>query len=220
MDAENRQGKNGEVTWTFLQKIVYGIAYVIAFMMFRVFMPTKIIGDREQLRNGPCLYYTNHISLLDPFLTNFIVMPKRVFILAKTELFKNRILQYLIHALGAVSVDRGNGDLGAMKAILELLNKGQAVSIYPEGTRTRNADLSIGPFQTGIAMIAHRSGVPVIPVYFDHGNRYHIGKKIRVIIGNPLDLSDYQGRKIRREDLENLTNLMHSQLNVLRNSKE
>ncbi len=220
MDAEYRQGKNGEIIWTFPQKVIYALAYAFVFIVFHIFMPTKVIGNREQLKKGPCLYYSNHISRLDPFLTHFLVMPRRVFILAKTELFKNRALQYLIHALGAISVDRGNSDLGAMKAVLDLLNKGQAVSIYPEGTRVRNPDLSLGEFQQGVAMIAHRSGVPVIPVYFDHGNRYRIGKRIKVKIGDPIDLSAYQGRKIRREDLENITNLMVSALNDLRNSKD
>lgn len=220
MDAEYRIAENGEVKWTFLQRVVYAIAYVIAFVSFRILMPTTVHGDRAQLRQGPCLYYSNHISLLDPFLTHFLIMPKRVFIPAKTELFKNKVLQYMIHALGAISIDRGNSDLGAMKSILDLLKKGQIVSIYPEGTRTRHTDLTLGEFQPGIAMIAHRSGVPIIPVYFDHGNRYRIGKRVNVYVGEALDLSDYQGRKIRREDLESITKLMQSRLNDLRKSKE
>jgi len=107
-----------------------------------------------------------------------------------------------------------------MKAVLDLLKKGQAVAVYPEGTRTRNPDMTLGQFQQGTAMIAHRSGVPIIPVYFDHGNKYRIGKRIRVIIGEPLDLSDYEGRKIRREDLEKITKLMENQLFLLRNKQE
>jgi len=206
--------------YNFMQRVVYRVAFAFAYVVFKWLMPARIHGDISVLHQGGCLYYSNHISLLDPFLTHFLVMPRRVNILAKKELFGNRLLAYLVDALGAVSVDRGNSDLAAVKTILDLLKHGEMVSIYPEGTRVRNEDLSLGEFQSGVAMIALRSKVPVVPVYFDHGNKYRLFHPFDVYIGKVLDLSAYEGKKIHKEDLESVTNLMYSSLSDLRKIKE
>jgi len=198
------------------QRIVYRLAITFARVLFQVFMPVRVHGDLSILDRGPAILYSNHIAMLDPFLLGVVIRPRRAYMLAKAELFKNPILAYWVKTLGAVEVDRGSGDLGAVKKILSLLGEGKLTAIYPEGTRVRNPDGSLGKFQSGGAMIALRSGVPLIPVYVSHGNKYKLFHAIDVYIGRALDLSGFREKKIRKEDLEIVTNLMIKALMDLR----
>jgi 1-acyl-sn-glycerol-3-phosphate acyltransferase len=68
----------------------------------------------------------------------------------------------MIRSLGAVPIDRGGSGISGIKAILKMLGNGDAVIVFPEGTRTRDGELQ--PFQAGFAAIARRSGATIVPV--------------------------------------------------------
>ena len=117
--------------------------------------------------------------------------------MAKAELFKHRIVGGFISAIGAFPVRRGESDLGAVRESIRLLSEGHVVGIFPQGTRSReNLHTHMEP---GVALIALRAGVKVVPAYID--GPYRLFRKTRVVFGAPVSLEDL-GHRFDRATLD------------------
>ena len=90
--------------------------------------------------SGPLLLASNHRSFLDPFVIGMLVR-RPVYYMAKRELFEKRWQAWILNALGAFPVDRGAGDGGAMDTARAILERGDCVVVFPEGTRVRRGPL-------------------------------------------------------------------------------
>jgi 1-acyl-sn-glycerol-3-phosphate acyltransferase len=146
---------------------------------------------------GPAIIAANHKSELDPFFVGH-AFPRPVLYFAKSELFANSALRWAVTELGAIPVRRGQSDRSALEAALESLARGEALIIYPEGTRMR--DDAVHEFQPGVGMLALRSGAPVIPVGLKGSDKViHNGRPglpiVRLKAGPAVDLSGLEGKK-------------------------
>jgi len=112
-------------------------------------------------RIGGVLIAANHQSYLDPVLVA-MALDRPIHYMARQGLFHVPGLGQLVRLLGARPVSRGRVDMAAFRAAVELLSRGKALLVFPEGTRTWNGDL--GAFKVGVGAIAIRCGVPVLPV--------------------------------------------------------
>ena len=92
------------------------------------------IGREHLPRSGPLLLASNHRSFLDPFVIGTLVR-RPVYYMAKRELFEKRWQAWMLNALGAFPVDRGAGDGDAMDTARAILERGDCVVVFPEGTR-------------------------------------------------------------------------------------
>jgi len=110
---------------------------------------------------GGLLVVSNHQSFLDPVLIG-MAMPRKMCYLARESLFEVPVFGAVIRAVGARPVRRGAVSAQTLKTVLRLLRAGEALLMFPEGTRTR--DGSLGRFSTGAGAIAARTGVPLLPV--------------------------------------------------------
>ena len=115
-------------------------------------------------RNGGVLLVSNHQSYLDPMLAT-LALPRQCSYMARDSLFAKPMFRVLIESLNAFPVRRGEADLRAVKETLRRLRDGYAVLLFPEGTRSAGGQM--GPIQPGVAMIARRADVPVVPVAID-----------------------------------------------------
>lgn len=111
--------------------------------------------------NGPVIVAANHRSFIDPFVIALLSRRKMYFV-AKAELFHNRLLGWLLGAVGVFPVRRGAADRQMLMTSLELLRRGDCLMMFPEGTRTREARL--GRPLRGFGKLAVRSGAAVVPV--------------------------------------------------------
>lgn len=122
---------------------------------------------------GPVLIASNHVSYFDPPATGYPLYLRgyRVRYLAKAELFRNPIANMFLRAAGQVPVERGTGSLKPLDEATRLLEAGEAVVIYPEGTTARGPDYRQSPSKTGIARLALSTGIPVTPmaIWGTHG---------------------------------------------------
>jgi 1-acyl-sn-glycerol-3-phosphate acyltransferase len=138
---------------------------------------------------GPVLIVCNHLSLWDPPLVGSAAKPRRVYFMAKSELFRFAPFGWLIERVGAFPVARGGVDRDAIRMAREILLRGDAMVMFPEGTRSLSGRLR--PFFPGAGLMALEDGVTVIPAAV-WGSQRRFGP-VRLVFGEPVDFSDLPG---------------------------
>jgi 1-acyl-sn-glycerol-3-phosphate acyltransferase len=161
------------------------------------FRPVVTGADRVPAR-GAVILAINHLAVIDSFVVA-LMLRRRVAFLAKAEYFEGR-RAILFRALGAVPVRRqhSRAALAALEAAGEVLARGEAFAIHPEGTRSLDGRLHRG--RTGVAQLALSSGAPVVPVAVigtdraqPAGTRIPRPRRITIRFGDPLDFQRYDG---------------------------
>src|SRR3954452_5325184 len=168
--------------------IVYWIVRAILQPFFHLYFRVTRIGREHLPKDGPCIIAANHRSFLDPFVIG-IMLCRPVYFVAKKELFGNRLQAWFLNALGAFPIDRGNADKDAMSTAREILERGDAVVIFPEGTRTRPG--ALGSPKRGVGRLALETGAAVVPVAVIGTESIRRGwrirpHKVRIRVGRPL----------------------------------
>ena len=155
------------------------VVYYLVRLVADIFHPVTVIG-RENLPEHGALLCPNHNSNWDPVLVALKVpVNYRLHIMAKKELFCNRVVDWVLRKLGAFPVDRGEGDIEAVKNALKAIKSGDNLLIFPEGTRVeREGDL---PAKGGVAVIGIRAGAVFVPVYVEGNKR--LLHRTRIIFG-------------------------------------
>ncbi len=179
-DRSLSKGVNPFVYWTLRAILVP--AFLVYFRMQR-------IGREHLPKQGPLLLASNHRSFLDPFVIGMLVR-RPVYYMAKRELFEKRWQAWILNALGAFPVDRGHGDSAAMDTARTILERGDCVVVFPEGTRVRPGPLAKP--RRGVGRLALETGVPVAPVAVIGTEEVRRGRrirprKVRVRVGRPLN---------------------------------
>ena len=169
---------------------------------YSLLWPSRVIGLENIPESGGFIMCANHVHYRDPLFLAVRLKKRRYTYLAKEELFKNPIANRVLgdKGLGGIPVSRGNNDLKAVRAALQVVAEGHALGIFPQGTRS--PDNTPTPMLNGVSMIAVRAGVPVIPVYLD--GPYRLFRHVDVIVGAPIDLSDI-GKRANMEVLNEVT---------------
>jgi 1-acyl-sn-glycerol-3-phosphate acyltransferase len=168
--------------------VLYRAARLALVPFFRLYFRLEGVGAEHIPSRGAAIVAANHRSFLDPFVIGALAR-RPVYYMAKRELFEHPLQARLLSALGAFPVDRGAGDEQAMLTALALLEGGECVLIFPEGTRMRRGPL--GNPRRGIGRMALQSGAPVVPVAVIGTDRVRRGWRIRpckvaVRCGRPL----------------------------------
>lgn len=146
------------------------------------------IGREHLPAEGPLLLASNHRSFLDPFVIGTLVR-RPVYYMAKRELFEKRWQAWALNALGAFPVDRGAGDGEAMDTARAILQRGDCVVVFPEGTRVRRGPL--GDPRRGVGRLALETGAAVAPIAVIGTEDVRRGwrvrpRRVRVRAGRPL----------------------------------
>jgi glycerol-3-phosphate dehydrogenase (NAD(P)+) len=157
-------------------------------VVMKLYFRASRTGREHIPRSGPAILASNHRSFIDPWVIGTMAN-RPVYYVAKSELFKNPVVAWLITALGAFPVERGTGDRDTIQTAKELLDRGELVLIFPEGTRTRPGPL--GKPKRGVARLALETGVPVVPIAVIGTERIRKGIllrpfKIRARAGMPM----------------------------------
>ncbi|NLA11791.1 MAG: 1-acyl-sn-glycerol-3-phosphate acyltransferase [Firmicutes bacterium] len=180
--------------------MLYSFFYFVFGIIFRLIYRQQIYGRELLPKQGPLIICSNHINWRDPISVG-IAMPLRYKIkfMAKKELFSNPALAFLLKR-AAFPVDRDKADFGAIRQAFKVLEEGGVLGLFPEGTRSKTGRLQ--KLQEGTALIAGRSGAPVLPVLVV--GPYRWGHPLRVIIGPVFHIPamDYKKRGERKAQLE------------------
>jgi 1-acyl-sn-glycerol-3-phosphate acyltransferase len=175
--------------------------------ILRLFTSWQVKGRENIPSQGALLIVANHLNLADPPLVSVSLRRKAIF-MAKEELFRSRFTAYFISSFGAFPVHRGQLDRQALRQAERVLADGLALVMFPEATRSKNAQLQRA--FPGSALIALRSGVPIVPVAITGTERVKglswmlHRPEIKVDFGQPFHLPVVNG-KVSKAELNEFT---------------
>jgi 1-acyl-sn-glycerol-3-phosphate acyltransferase len=166
----------------------YAFAKVIMRVFFAILWPLRTKGVENLPESGAAILCGNHKSLLDPLAAG-VAVGRPVRFMGKIELFRVPVLRALIRWLGAFPVNRGNADMAAVRTSLSILKEGGVLGIFPQGGREMKGHSAM---ETGVALIALKSGATVIPMRISE--RFRPFRRNTLTIGKPVDLSAFSIR--------------------------
>ena len=177
-------------------RIVLALARFAYLFVYRI----KTVGRENVIESGGVIYAANHKSCGDPVIIA-LTSKRQLTFMGKKELFKFKPFAFILKSLGAFPVNRGTGDVGAVKTGLKILKEGKVMLIFPEGKRIDKDE--IAPAKPGVAMFAIHAKVPIIPITIV--GEYKLWHKLTVVYGKPIYLDEYYGQKLSSEKLTELS---------------
>jgi 1-acyl-sn-glycerol-3-phosphate acyltransferase len=200
----------------------YVLKYVLLGPVLRLLFRPRTEGLEHVPETGAAIIAGNHLSFSDHFLMP-VVLKRRITFLAKQEYFtgpgiKGRLTAAFFRSAGQIPVDRSGKEAGraAIREGLGVLAKDELLGIYPEGTRSHDGRLYKG--KVGVAVMALKAGVPVVPCAMvgtfeiqPPGQVLPKIKRVRVRFGEPLDFSRFAGMEDQKAVLRAVTDeIMYS----------
>ena len=198
--------------------LYYGAGMTLARLCFTAFAKWKVEGKEAIPPKGPLVIAANHLSNADPPVV-MASFNRRLYTLAKEELFNYPVVSMLLKSMGAHPVDREGNDLGALRWVFKLLEQDRAILVFPEGRRSREAALQRG--RPGVGYIALRSQAPILPIAIT-GTENIPGLwrvafplcRINVRIGQPFTLPFIEG-KLSRPILQHTADIIMERIAAL-----
>ncbi len=168
------------------KKNFYMKAHALLAPVIRFFQRIKPIGVENIPTDQGYVICANHIAAKDVIMIA-AAYPKQIRFVGKKELFSIPVLGFLIKKLGAIPLDRGGSDVGAIKTSVNLAKSGANVAIFPQGHRHPGVNPAETPKKNGAALIAYKSESDVLPVFIKtKGHKYGFLRKIEIIFGQPI----------------------------------
>ena len=180
--------------------VLYRLLYLIVTPLLRAIWRPRVTGRDRVPREGGVILASNHLSFADSVVIPSVA-PRPVRFLAKSDYFtgvglRGRLMRAWFEGLGMLPVDRDDPQaaLTSLDVALDVLRRGEAFGIYPEGTRSRDGRLYRG--RTGVAHLALTAGVPVVPVGLRDTERLQpVGSslprlvRVQVVFGEPIQVA-------------------------------
>lgn len=167
---------------------LYSALRPVAGLLFRVIYPFHVV-NRQIIRSAcaPYLLIANHNSNLDALLLAWLC-PHEMRSLGKRELIKGRFTKWFLQdKLHMIPISRSESDINAMRACMNALKDGHVLCIFPEGTR--KLEKLMEQVEKGVALLAMRQKVNMLPVYIDGKPR--LFRMNRAVVGAPMLAEDY-----------------------------
>lgn len=194
--------------------------------LLRLLFRFRFIGLEKIPRAGPVIIAANHISYLDPLCHGMMIVfaHRKVRFFAKSELWRNAFLRWVLTNAHQIPVERGTGETGPVEKAIEVLGRDEVVTIYPEATITTSDDLTPMRGKTGVARVVLQTGAPVVPVavwgshWVKPKHRKPVWKLRRTIMlnaGDPMRFPEYLGRVDDAEARREVTDRIMAELDRL-----
>src|SRR5215472_16557753 len=171
----------------------YWVGYHLSRLAGRLFFRFRVIHRERMIQSGPAILTMNHQSYLDPPLAG-IACDRAIYLLARRTLLDAPLLGWLLPKLNVVPVNQNGVDRSAIKTLIRVLKAGNAVLVFPEGSRTLDGNLQ--PAEPGLGLVIAKTLAPVVPmrIFGGHealprgGGGLHF-VPITIVIGEPIFFS-------------------------------
>lgn len=190
----------------------YSIATSFLKIFYHILFKIEVDGNENLPKEGPVIVCANHRSYYDaPAVAIFLKRPLNF--MAKKELFEHKLLAPIIRALHAFPVDRSEAaDLTSFKTGMKILKKGEVMGIFIEGKIVRNNDAVAA--KMGAALFALKSNAIILPAAIS--STYKPFSKLVVHYGKPISLNEYKGKRVTKEVLNEVTDLIMKNIESLK----
>ncbi len=201
--------------------VLYRAARAIVVGLSRLLWRPRVFGAEKVPTSRPFVLAPVHRSNIDTFLVA-VLTKRRLRYMGKDSLWKIRWVGAVFSALGAFPVHRGSADREALRRCIEVINEGEPLVIFPEGTRQFGPDVQ--PLFEGAAYVAARTGVPIVPVGIGGSERAMPkgSKMVRpvrtvLIVGDPIEppSAASTGGRVSRRAIHEVTEKLHAELQRL-----
>ncbi len=199
----------------------YSLIRAICWLILKIFWRMEVRGIENLPQTGGLIIASNHVSYLDPAVLA-ASLNRKIYFIAKKEVFKNGFLSFILKNLNAISVDRENADILAFKRAINILREEKVLGIFPEGARSSDGELQ--ELKLGTIKIAMKAGVPILPVgiigthkIYPRGIKFPILFKHKIIVkyGDPQYLNQLKSKdKIYQKEELNLLGKKIKELSV------
>lgn len=184
-----------------------------------LYRPKTIYLDpaaRGCLKEG-ALLISNHIGFVDPIYLQLAVWYRRHHFICAKEFFDKRFTALLFRGFLCIPVDRADFNMRSFRTITEHLQRGDLVSMFPEG-HVNQDERALASFKSGMVLMALRSGRPIVPIYV--GKRRHFYDRLTAVIGQPLRPEEIGGERMSIAQIEAAAELLHRREQALKDYLE
>ncbi len=190
----------------------YEFARVVCTAFIRVGFHFRVEGLENLPRSGGFILCSNHRSYLDPIFLGLKV-PRSLSFMAKEELFKVKVLGPIIRKLGAFPIARGKGDTGAVEFAINTVKEGKALTLFPEGTRSKTGELL--KLKSGVVVIAAQSQGIIVPSAIVFKGKLRFRRKVTVRYGKPVSCEELNLKGIDRQSLKEAREILTEKISEL-----
>ena len=167
---------------------------------------------REYLRGG-ALVIANHVGFLDPVYLMYAIWYRRHRFVCGKEFFESKA-RWFFRAFRCIPIDRENFGLDSLRLIADELRAGSVVTMFPEGHISAEGGEEIAAFKPGMVLMALQGRAPVVPVYFQP--RKHWYSRLRVVIGQKLDIIETYGTHPTMSQIDEIVTLLRGRVEELK----
>jgi len=199
--------------------LVYNIFYNLSKFLARVFFGLRVIHPERMPESGPLIIAVNHSSFVDPPLAG-ICSRRGVYYLARKSLLKWPVFGPLFPAMNVIPVDRDGHDMTALREVIHKIREGNAVVLFPEGTRSPDGRLQ--PARAGIGLVIAKTGAPVLPMRifgaheaFPKNAKSLRAPQISIVLGRPIHFSPAKIDQSDRSSYQRLGDHVMSEIAAL-----
>ena len=185
MAKDKREKKDNNLIIILLSGILRGILRLYVYVAYR---PKVIYENKETkkfIRHNPVIFIPNHVSAQDGPVCYFL-FPNSALMVAK-DWYEKKWIRFAVYSRPAISLDRRNLDTSWIKEAVAMIKSGKNVFIFPEGHTNKTGE--IDDFKAGFAMLSVMTGVPVVPMFINGEYNTVIGKRLKIYVGDPRELS-------------------------------
>lgn len=200
-----------KATNTLSVHLCYPVVKKLVSPVIRGIWINRVEGLENLPQDGACIIASNHESYLD-FISFIAICPRQIHYLAAEKFFTHPVWKWVMLIMGQIKIDRfADAKISSFRVVLSSLKKGKMIGIFPEGTRSSDGRLLRG--KPGIAQLALKSKVPVVPVGIigtyevmsRHQSFPRFEKKITIRIGKPIDITQQFDEFTGKEKLQGIT---------------
>ena len=191
--------------------MIYWIIRPLLLIFYKLFYRVKVFGKENLIKRGKNIVICNHLCKMDVFVVSALYPNKTTF-LSKIEWYKNKFFGWLLIKLGTIPIDRDKPSFKSIKDALTVLKNDKRLGIFPEGRRNFETN-ELQEIKEGVGLFAVKGKSLITPIIIY--DRLKMFKKTYVIVGKPIDLSQYYDKKFNDEVSKQCADVVNNTMHEL-----